>query len=185
MDPNEVSLNFGIWSYMSWTVVSSIGGSVVFQGCWSYPDHVAIDSDWKAARAFSVMACIFGFAFLFSELFSACSYRGGRRVAPASGVGYLFCSLCTGLTLLLLGSDLCNENELTRELESVFPNIEMSVASCGISTGAKCAISAAVLWFVAGAASIQALRVESADLKEEERAAVGDVTSPLVNDVEN
>lgn len=94
-------------------------------------------------------------------MFSACtSNRNGKRVAPSSGMGYMFCSLCSGLTLLLLGSNVCSENVLTQSLEAVFPNVPMSIAKCGISTGANCAIAATVLWFAAGAASCHAMKVE-------------------------
>jgi hypothetical protein len=161
--PESISLHFGLFSYQTWTVLSSLQGAVIFQGCWRYPDYVEIDSEWKAARAFAIIALIFGFAFLFLEMFAACqgSTRGGKRVAPSSGTGFLFCSLSSGLTLLFLGSDICKENTLTESLEAVFPNINMDVAKCGISTGANCTIAATILWFLAGIASCHAMKVEN------------------------
>jgi hypothetical protein len=79
----------------------------------------------------------------------------------------MFCSLCLGLTLLLLGSDVCSENVLTKTLEAVFPNVDMSIAKCGISTGANCAIADTVLWFVAGVTSCHAMKVEYEPEKDE------------------
>ncbi|KAL7478335.1 hypothetical protein ACHAW6_004104 [Cyclotella cf. meneghiniana] len=179
--PSSVSLHFGIWSYQSWTVVSSTSGTVIFQGCWRYPDYVEVDSEWKAARAFSVMALVFGLTLMLKELFSACSYKDVKQTTPTSGAGYLFCSLLSGLSLLLLGSDLCKDNVLSEGLESIYPNSNMSVASCGISTGAKCAISATILWFLAGVTSCRAYKAEVEGAEDE---LTGGPTTPLVNDME-
>ncbi|KAL3790153.1 hypothetical protein HJC23_009590 [Cyclotella cryptica] len=180
-DPSSVSLHFGIWNYQSWTVVSSSSGTVVFQGCWRYPDYVEVDPEWKAAKAFSVMALVFGLALMLAVLFSACSGKGAKQVTPASGVGFFICSLFSGLSLLLLGSDLCKENVLSEGLESMYPNSNMSVASCGISAGAKCSISATILWFLAGVSSCRAYKVEVESVQDE---LTGGPTTPLVNDME-
>jgi hypothetical protein len=142
---------------------------------------VEVDSEWKAAKAFSVMALVFGLALMLAELFSACSNKADKQATPASGVGFLACSLFSGLSLLMLGSGLCNENVLTEGLESMYPNSNMSVASCGISTGAKCAISATILWFLAGVASCRAYKVEAEAARDE---FSGGPTTPLVNDLE-
>lgn len=39
---------------------------------------------------------------------------------------------CLGLTLLLLGSDLCKDGELSEELMQLFPNIDKSISGCVI-----------------------------------------------------
>lgn len=144
-----------------------------------YPEYIEVDSEWRAARAFAIISLIFGFALLFLDMFSVFSNTNkNRHVAASSGIGFLFCSLCSGLTLLLLGSDLCEENKLTEELESVFPNISMDVAKCGITTGANCTIAATILWFAAGITTSHAMKVENADVEKNESSGLEDPLNP-------
>lgn len=180
-EPSSFSLHFGIWFYQTWTLVASLGGSVVFEGCWRYPDYVQFDAYMKSARAFSVMALIVGAGFMIADFISACtsSQTGGKRVASPSiqGVGYILASIFCGLSLLILDSDICQDNNLVGQFTSLFPDVNMITANCGISTGAKCAISAAVFYFMAGASSCYASKAEKSD---DLAAEAGGVTEPLV-----
>ncbi|KAL3790150.1 hypothetical protein HJC23_009587 [Cyclotella cryptica] len=180
-DPSSFSLRFGIWFYQAWTVVASLGGSAVFQGCWRYPDYVEFDSYMKSARAFSVMALIVGAGFMFADFISACtsSQTGGRRVASPSiqGVGYILASIFCALSLLILDSDICHDNNLVGQFTSLFPNVSMIATNCHISTGAKCAISASVFYFLAGASSCYVSKVEKSEVAVTE---AGGVTEPLI-----
>lgn len=180
-DPSSFSLHFGIWFYQTWTLVASLGGSVVFEGCWRYPEYVDFDSYMKSARAFSSMALIVGAGFMLADFISVCtsSQTGNRRVVSPSiqGVGYVLASIFCGLSLLMLDSDICHDNNLVGQFTSLFPNIDMIASNCGISTGAKCAISATVFYFLAGASSCYTAKVEKSVLSGTE---AGGVTEPLV-----
>jgi hypothetical protein len=182
--PDSVSLHFGVWNYEAWTVVSSGSESVIFQGCEYYPEYIEIDSKWKAARAFSVIALLLGVGMIFVELYSVCNIyaKNGRRFSPLTVGGYFACSLCSGLTLLMLGtSDLCKSNELSDQLASLFPNTNMKVSSCDLSTSGKCAIAATVLWWLAaGAASIRASRLDMYNKTSERDSDTNGTTDPLL-----
>ena len=153
IEPDTFELHFGFWNYKAWTPMGS-SGSIVYEGCRMYPDYISVGSQWKLARAFSILALLFGVGMLLLQLFTAYSEMG-KRLSPAVCIGYFICSLCSGLSLLILGSDLCKDNELTDELESIL-SIPMDIARCGLARGSKCAISATVLWFVAGATTYHA-----------------------------
>lgn len=165
-DPSSLDLHFGIWFYQAWTVVSSLGGSVVFKGCWGYPDYVELDGYMKSARAFSTMALIVGAGFMFADAIASCTAAntGGRRAASASsqGVGYMVACLFCGLSLLLLQSEVCTDNDLSEQFKAIFPNMSFDTAACGIATGAKCAISATVFYFLASVSSLYAYKLEQA-----------------------
>ena len=153
-EPDTFELHFGFWNYKAWTQMGS-SGSIVYEGCRMYPDYISVGSQWKLARTFSILALLFGVGMGALQLFTTMHSDVRKRLSPAVCIGYFVCSLCSGLSLLILGSDLCKDNELTDELESIL-SIPMDVARCGLARGSKCAISATVLWFVAGAANFVA-----------------------------
>jgi hypothetical protein len=67
--------------------------------------------------------------------------KGNRKaLGVASSVAFVAC-LFEGLTLLFLNSSACDYYDYNRE--------GSAVASCTIDQGAKLAIAATVLWFVA------------------------------------
>mmetsp|Transcript_29438 Transcript_29438/g.62493 ORF Transcript_29438/g.62493 Transcript_29438/m.62493 type:complete len:222 (+) Transcript_29438:112-777(+) len=172
-----ITVKFGIWTYQFWTIATSVGGSVIFETCHSYPSTVHIDSNWKAARAFSTLAVVFGGIFLFANLITACT-SPLRRTSRAEAPAFIVACFFQGLALLLLNSAACNDNSLVRHLQKDVANLgntEMEFPdTCSISTGAKCTISAIVFWFLAAMASTMSLRAEK---KEEENNVI---TEPLI-----
>lgn len=159
-------MHFGLWNYQTWTQLSY--GSVIFEGCHSIPEFVEVDPQWKAARAFSILALVMGVGIMMAELFLICNkYKEVEdlRISPLLGGGFLACSLFSGMSLLLLGSDLCKGNQLSDEFMNLFPNIKMSISGCVIATGAKCTISATILYFVAAAAALRAYKIGVDDEK--------------------
>ena len=124
------------------------------------------------------VAIIFGGIFLFANLISACM-SPLRKTARLEAPAFLLAGIFQGLSLLLLNSSLCNNNTLVAALQRDAANLgNVGVEfpdTCSISTGAKCAISAIVFWFVAAITSYVCVKAEK---KEEESNAA--VTEPLI-----
>lgn len=154
-----LTVTFGIWSYQFWTIATSVGGSVIFESCHKYPSDVHVDPAWKAARAFSTLALIFGGMYLFKNLISGC-VAPLRQASRSESSAFLLACIFQGLSLLLLNSSLCNDNVLLGELQSDaygLGNVEMVFPdTCSMSKGAKCAISAIVFWALAACTSSMA-----------------------------
>lgn len=174
-----ISMQFGIWYYQFWSVVTSADGTFLFESCHGYPDYVELDATWKAARAFSVLTLIFGLVVFIVSLFSACAPNPDKPLtrgwmAPA----YLLTAIFQGLMLLLLSSAACTNNVLVQNASAeyypmrgvTFPD------TCSIATGAKLTISATVFWAAAGVASYMAHRAE---VKAEGAEAQASLTEPL------
>ncbi|KAL7542090.1 hypothetical protein ACHAXR_011510, partial [Thalassiosira sp. AJA248-18] len=173
-----VTVRFGIWSYQFWTIATSVGGSVIFETCHRYPADVTVDSNWKAARAFSTLALLFGGVYLFANLIAGC-LAPVRRVSRLEAPAFLCASLCQGLSLLLLNSAICNDNSLIKKLQSdaaSLGNMGMDFQdTCSIATGANCAIAAAVFWFLAGLMSHMGVVAEKKAEREDNIS-----TEPLI-----
>eukprot|EP00956_Cyclotella_meneghiniana_P008292 scaffold11057_cov78-Cyclotella_meneghiniana.AAC.4 len=181
-DPQSFSLHFGIWSYQAWTLVTSIGGSVVFQGCWGYPEYVEFGSAMKWAQATSTIALIITLGFAFVDCLSVCTVTGRRMVSPlVQCVGYTSACIFMGLSLLILDSGVCTENDISDQFQALFPNIDFETAKCSLSTGGNCAIAATVFYFLAGASSCSASKLEKADAKVVAGTGTG-LDEPLVQE---
>ena len=164
--------HFGVWRYGQWAFLSNGQQAWLYEGCFPYADSVAIDSKWKAARAFDAMVLIGGLLFFMMSAFSAClGKRTYTRPNGIVGVCLLLLSLFSGLTLLILDSNLCKNNVLLGELFQFLFNDQ-----CELSTGANCFISATVFWFAAALCSLSASRSKS----EEEDEVEGGLTESLI-----
>ena len=124
-----------------------------------------IDSYWRTARAFSTMAIIIGGVVTFWALLAPC-LSSSKRSFKTFGMAYMICCLFIGLSLLLLNSTACHDNNLIGTLSEQAANSALNVElnfpeSCSMGPGANCTIAAVVLWFVAGVASIRANPPES------------------------
>ena len=149
--PQPITLNFGIWYFQWYEVVdTAVQGTVILESCVAYPDSVAIDSKWKSARAFSTMALILGGVATFWSLLAGCLYPS-KRTYRLGGMTYLLSCLFQGLSLLLLDSNACHDNDMLALLQQQMPEINLLFpSSCSMAQGAKCTIAATVFWFVAG-----------------------------------
>ena len=119
-----------------------------------------IDSYWRTARAFSTMAIIIGGVVTFWALLAPC-LSPSKRSFKTFGMAYMICCLFIGLSLLLLNSTACHDNNLIGKLSEQAANSALNVElsfpeSCSMGPGANCTIAAVVLWFVAGVASLRA-----------------------------
>ena len=134
------------------------------------------------SRATSSIALIIALGFAFVDFLSVCTVNGRRIASPfVQGFGYVAASVFMGLSLLLLDSGVCKDNDLSEQFQALFPNVDFNQAHCSISRGAKCAISATVFYFLAGASSCFASRVAKTDARSGERTE-GGLTEPLVQE---
>mmetsp|Transcript_4187 Transcript_4187/g.8698 ORF Transcript_4187/g.8698 Transcript_4187/m.8698 type:complete len:226 (-) Transcript_4187:40-717(-) len=175
------NVHFGIWAYQFWTTATNVDGTYIFETCHTYPDQTGsgailhVDSKWKAAKAFSVLTLIIGGVVFFSNMIRGCrpKYAEMLFVSRGEAVLYVLTSFFSGMTLIVLDSDLCKHNILMEEVDAASPNTEFG-DTCEMSRGAKCVIAATVFWFCAGLTSYQGWKAE----KEE---AVPDTTVSLTD----
>lgn len=155
---SPVTLYFGIWYYQGWTVVqNNVQGTMILETCINYPDGTNFDSKWRSAMAFSTMALVIGGVVTFWALLAGCLYPS-RGTYKAGGGAYMLCCLFQGLSLLLLDSNACHNNNLITSLQTQMPDANLTFqSSCSMTTGANCAIAGTVLWFLA---AIAAMNVE-------------------------
>lgn len=134
----------------------------VFETSEYYPDNVAVDSNWKAARAFATLVLIIGGILVLNRLYILFVFPDKRIPTIIEVVGYLCCSLFQGLSLLFLKSDACNDNFLMKGLGVYFSD------TCSMGVGAKCVIAASVFWFLAAVHShpAEAMQVHPGELDQ-------------------
>jgi hypothetical protein len=131
-------LNYGSYSRSIWR-----GQLTSFDSCASYKgSYIYIDRAWYISRAFSVVAQIFAGLALFSTLAALKPNKGTLSIAASFS---LIACLFVGLTLLFLRSSVC---------DVYFPGVQGPAITCSMDQGAKLAIAATVLWFVAGVSMI-------------------------------
>jgi hypothetical protein len=141
-------INFGLWYYQGYAVVSDANQTIVYELCRSYPDEVYIDAKWKSARAFSTLAIILGGFVTLWALVATCS-PPSKSAFRVGGLVFLLCCFFQGLALLVLNSSACN-NTLIEDLQAITPRVDIqSEDTCAMTAGAKCTIAATVLWFCA------------------------------------
>jgi hypothetical protein len=166
-----LSLQFGMWRLRTWTFAATVDAAYLIEGCGSYPDGIDIDPSWKAARAFSIMAFIFGLFVLIGSCVAGCAIISDRGIKTYGVLapGYLLTAIFQGLTLLLLNSNVCRDNGLVKEAMDLTRVTFTDV--CSIGQGAKLIISATVFWFAAAFTSFAARHFEKAEsgvVEEEE-----------------
>ena len=177
-----IAIQFGIWYHQNMSVVKEDDGDVfIYTACSSYPDSVDIDASWKAARAFAVMGLIVGTIFFIINIVAACYPPDDSKVIV--GPGLVLSSLFTGLSLLFLQSNACNNNMMVQELSDPSSPVKdiPFPESCSISTGAKCIISATLLYFVASVMSCSARAEEKmADEDDNTSGQLSSLTEPFL-----
>ena len=94
-------------------------------------------------------------------------------------MSYLLLLTClfSGLTLLVLDSNLCKNNDLLT-LDDGLDGMYEFIGPCTISSGAKKIISATVFWFMAGIGSLMAYRSK---MEYDESATRSPVEESLLN----
>ncbi|KAL3790143.1 hypothetical protein HJC23_009580 [Cyclotella cryptica] len=140
-----ISIHFGYWSHQSWVINNSTKGLAIEKTCELYPvDATAPDTAFKVGRTFNLLALFLGALFIFLDILSRCVYHAPKNSCRrVGGVGYLLCCLCSGLSLLILQSDICTDNILLKQTTG------FQGTTCSLSTGGKSIIAATVIWFAA------------------------------------
>lgn len=98
----------------------------------------------------------------------------GRVKPDPLWMSYLLLLTClfSGLTLLVLDSNLCKNNDLLT-LDDGLDGMYEFIGPCTISGGAKKIISATVFWFMAGIGSLMAYRSNKMEYDESARSPAG------------
>lgn len=159
---DPIDLHFGIWYYTYWSIVKSTDGLFLFESCHWYPDSIELDGSWKAARAFSVLAFISAIFVLFWTCAKACADVPRSTIPAWEAPVYLLTATFTGLTLLLLNSNACNENAMVRLQDAALTNISFP-DTCSMASGAKLALSSTVFFAAAAAMSLLGHRAEEVE----------------------
>ena len=148
-------LSFGIWfqKETEFFVVSGSNGETTLvekNSCVSYSDLVPIDTKWKTARAFSIIAPVVGI-FAIGSIFCI---RSDKAWKITGLILLLFVTLFQGLTFVLLQSNACQGIPLLDEVQDniiwyalvklAYPN------NCLLGAGSTVNIIATVLWFISG-----------------------------------
>ena len=173
-----ITVHFGIWYRQSvelYNYTASGNGYYQVSTCTDYNnDDIDVDPSWMAARAFSTMVLILGGIALLIALVTCCIGNNNKcycvpsNIDLMNGIIYLLISLLQGLTLIILSSQLCQNNgDITKMMENGGVIIDNNFPEkCNLSQGAKCIISATVLWFFAGIMSLISYKGERRKLLE-------------------
>jgi hypothetical protein len=147
---DAVTLEYGIWYYQGWSsLVSSSGEVCVFETCYKYPEGTIYDANWKSTKAFNTIALIIGGIMVILTLAAGCAHHS-KKMFQIFGMLYKVCCLFTGLLLLLLNSNACDNNLNVAVFKQTFPLLNLTFPdTCTMGVGAKTTISRTVLWFVA------------------------------------
>lgn len=117
------------------------------------------------------------------DMFQGCMSLKADKSFRLGAIGYLVCCFCSGMSLILLDSNLCKNNVLIEELNQSIIGVGTGVQfeeTCSISTGGKSSIAATVLWFVAAVGAVVLHPVR----RKDERNVGGDdegLDEPLFN----
>ena len=146
-----VSIARGIWKGQEF---------VDSPGCASY-SSISLDTKWKSSQAMSILASFTAILATW-PLVCACGRQLTMSTVLNIGSNCTWSCLWSGLTLLMLRSNACQAADLTDP-------------KCELDTGAKCAIAATVLFFMASMAISCSIAVATvvkvAEAEQEKQAA--------------
>jgi hypothetical protein len=145
----SASIERGIWKGSS---------TLASPGCGGY-SGVYVDTMWNTSKAFSILACFFGFCAVAPLIFACGKKLFLSQIYSMSG-GCINASIFSGLSLLLKRSSACDVAELTNR-------------TCKLSTGGNLGIAATSLFAAAGilmncvvVGAVQAQMAEEAEHQE-------------------
>eukprot|EP00985_Skeletonema_marinoi_P013673 scaffold6831_cov144-Skeletonema_marinoi.AAC.1 len=163
---NPITVHFGIWyrqsvEFYNYSDSNGGGGYYKVSTCTGYSDdNINIDPSWMAARAFSILVLILGGIALLLALATCCcaNHVHVTNINRFNGGIYLLVTLFQGLTLIILSSKLCQNNDDIRQVMGQENVMYSFPDECNLSEGAKCIISATAFWFLAGILSCTSFR---------------------------
>ena len=93
-----------------------------------------------------------------------------RNVSFRTGsIGYLVCTLCAGLSFIILDSNLCKNNMLIEKLSNTTLGRMAFSDTCSLSQGGKSTIASTVLFFIAAVGNCL---LHPAQVKKEEHESM-------------
>ena len=148
------------------------------ESCFKYPDYIELDSKWKAARAFSILTLTFAVSVVILNIASSCGDPDKPSKRWLEAPLLLLTTLCQGLSLLLLSSDACLDNQMVQNVSIVdSPLRDVTFQeTCSIGTGTKCLISATVFYFFSSVFAFLGTKAEKEERQSEVEAGL---TEPL------
>lgn len=155
------------------------------EACHQYPDYIDLDSTWKAARVFSMLTLVFALFVVFLNMLQSCASDPAKtKTRWLEAPMLLLTALFQGLSLLLLSSSACSNNQMVHELsnvESPMRDIDFQ-DTCSISTGSKVFISATVFYFLSACHAYFGFKAEK---KERELEIEAGLVEPLMEEPSN
>eukprot|EP00549_Striatella_unipunctata_P017421 CAMPEP_0118714754 /NCGR_PEP_ID=MMETSP0800-20121206/26403_1 /TAXON_ID=210618 ORGANISM="Striatella unipunctata, Strain CCMP2910" /NCGR_SAMPLE_ID=MMETSP0800 /ASSEMBLY_ACC=CAM_ASM_000638 /LENGTH=194 /DNA_ID=CAMNT_0006620663 /DNA_START=258 /DNA_END=842 /DNA_ORIENTATION=- len=140
----NLSIKFGIWQLTRWSAAVE-GGELEFsESCVQYPEEIGVDSTWQAARAFSILSPIVAFTCIVAAAVSICANLG-KTGWNLIGLGFLFAAFFQGLTFLILQSNLCSNDPILEDFESI-TGINLTINDCQLEWEAYACIAAVVTY---------------------------------------
>lgn len=137
--------SFGLWTYRQQKVVDRRDGEAFYaESCAGYPSGTEFDSDWRLARAFSLLS-VFSAGFLILWQLCAPFLLFDANYWRWAMVLFSFIGVCQGMTLKFLVSDGCWDNPLLPQLSS-HPDIYEE--SCSWDWGTRASLASTILYFL-------------------------------------
>lgn len=166
-EKEEISLNFGIFYYQTWSVSATVDGIEMHEYCHEYPKSMTIDGAWKACRFAAFAAAILGPLFLVVNLL----WMRQNVLLGWEGGEYALVAILQGLTLLFLSGSACKNNDIVQGLAPILDIQD----NCSLSTGGILVISAIALWSLASAANVAVRIIDKREkgIEEEREALIG------------
>ena len=125
---------------------------------------------------------ILGAAILVFDGCSGCISTNPSKAFRGGAIGYLIASFCSGMSLILLNTNICSghNNSALDDLNKAFPSVSFS--SCVVSTGGKSAIASCVFWFAAAAGTAMLHPSKKEKMKKSLSGSENGLDEPLVKD---
>lgn len=148
---NYPTLYFGVWTQLQTQVNIGSGSTIITTGkkCTRYSSDVNIDSYWKAARAFSIIAPVLGLMLVCSTLVTEMDKNQSRTIGILILV---FVTLSQGLTLLIFRSSACQGSSIFGGSGIILDSIIMRAfaGGCIIGPGTYISLVAIIFWIFTG-----------------------------------
>lgn len=151
---NFIPQKYGIWNYQGRVYSQELGQYRT--ECLAYKSQIGnsggfsqpfpLDSKWRTAMAFAVIASVFGGVVVVWIILAQCISTGRWRILSRA---CFFLALCEGLTLVFLSSSVCK----AQTIQGV-QGLLLSSTGCTRSYGANSSIVSTIFWIVTGIAMI-------------------------------
>jgi hypothetical protein len=111
--------------------------------CVALPQSVALDGKWITTQAFAIITVIVGVITTIYTWLLPCFYASTARWKAMAFI-FILCSFFQGLTLLLLSSAACYDNDVINSLQPYYSS------TCEWNWGARTNVASVILWILSG-----------------------------------